>query len=108
MASMKLTLVTFLPNLGVSRGALYHHFATEKARFEAVFVADSESTIARANRGLKATASPLEDLIQACFRWLKAVQDPVSPAILVDQGPDVLGWQRARDLESRSSLDLMR
>ena len=97
-----------LTEAGVSRGALYHHFATKKDMFEAVFVAESETTIERANRGLKATDSPLEDLIQACFRWLKVVQDPVSTAILLDQGPKVLGWQRARDLESKSSLDLMR
>ena len=97
-----------LEEVGVSRGAMYHHFATKKDMFEAVFIHESEETIARANKGLKASDSPLEDLIQSCFRWLKVVQDPVSAAILLDQGPKVLGWQRARDLESKSSLDLMR
>lgn len=97
-----------LEEAGVSRGAMYHHFATKKDMFEAVFVHESEATITLANKGLKPSDSPLEDLIQSCLRWLKVVQDPTSAAILLDQGPKVLGWQKARDLESESSLDLMR
>ena len=52
-------------------------------------------------------ASPLEDLIASCLAWLREVRRPEVAAILIDQGPQVLGWKRARDLEARTSLGLM-
>ncbi|MAN63594.1 MAG: hypothetical protein CMI60_16795 [Parvibaculum sp.] len=32
---------------------------------------------------------------------------PQSATILIDQAPQVLGWERARDLEAKTSLGLM-
>lgn len=91
----------------VSRGAMYHHFATKRALFEAVFVAVSEETIARAIKNGAIGKTPLESLIQACLAWLREVRDPKVAAILLDQGPQVLGWTRARDLEAETSLATM-
>lgn len=92
---------------GISRGALYHHFETKQAVFEAVFQRVSEAAIERAASGSARSDSPLESLIETCLRWLREVRQPHVAAILVDQGPQVLGWKRARDLESRTSLGLM-
>ncbi len=96
-----------LKQAGVSRGAMYHHFPSKKELFEAVFVAVSDETIERAAaQGTKGT-SPIEDLISACLTWLRVVRQPDIAAILLDQGPQVLGWKHARDLEAESSLGLM-
>ncbi len=92
---------------GVSRGAMYYHFPTKRDVFEAVFVATSEGAIRRSGRAAKKTDSPLENLINACLSWLKEVRKPDIAAILIDQAPQVLGWERARDLEAESSLGLM-
>lgn len=89
-----------------SRGALYHHFETKQAIFEAVFERVSTDAIARASRGA-AGDSALEMLTRACLRWLREVRRPEVGAILIEQGPQVLGWKRARDLEARSSLGLV-
>ncbi len=91
----------------ISRGALYHHFATKQAIFEAVFQRVSDAAIERAMRGAPQSDSPLETLVQVCLRWLREVRKPAVAAIVIQQGPQVLGWKRARDLEARTSLGLM-
>ncbi len=90
-----------------SRGALYHHFADKRAVFEAVFERVSDEAIARALRRARPSDSPLEALVQVCLGWLREVRKPEVAAILLEQGPQVLGWKRARDLEARTSLGLM-
>ncbi len=96
-----------LAGAGVSRGAMYYHFATKQDVFEAVFVATSDGAIHRSGRAAKVVTSPLESLTNACLAWLKEVRKPDVAAILIDQGPQVLGWKRARDLEAETSLGLM-
>ena len=92
---------------GVSRGAMYYHFPTKRDVFEAVFVATSDGAIRRSGRAAKKSESPLESLINACLSWLKEVRKPQIATILIDQAPQVLGWERARDLEAETSLGLM-
>jgi AcrR family transcriptional regulator len=91
---------------GVSRGGLYHHFANKRELFEAVFSRVSDAALARAARGVEGS-SPLEGLIAGCLAWLREARRPEVAAILLDQGPAVLGWKRARDLEAQTSLGLM-
>jgi AcrR family transcriptional regulator len=92
---------------GVSRGAMYHYFPSKRDIFEAVFREVSNETIQRAIRHDESGGSPLHDLTAACVAWLREVQDPHAAAILLDQGPHVLGWKRARDVEAGTSLGLM-
>jgi len=92
---------------GLSRGALYHHFANKQELFEAVFVAITDEVIDYAVKHGKRTGSSLESLISACIAWLRAVRKPEAAAILLNQAPQVLGWKCARDLEANSSLLLM-
>ncbi len=90
----------------ISRGALYHHFPTKQAVFEAVFQRVSDGAIERALKSAPAS-SPLESLVEACLGWLREARQPAVAAIVIEQGPLVLGWKRARDLEARTSLGLM-
>jgi AcrR family transcriptional regulator len=92
---------------GVSRGAMYYHFSTKKDVFEAVFVAVSNGAIRRSGKAAHTSQSPLENLTNACLSWLSEVRKPDIATILIDQGPQVLGWKRARDLEAETSLGLM-
>jgi len=96
-----------LESAAISRGALYHHFATKQAVFEAVFQRVSDAAIERAMRGAPHSDSPLETLVQVCLRWLREVRKPAVASIVIEQGPQVLGGKRARDLEARTSLRLM-
>lgn len=90
----------------ISRGAMYHHFATKKDLFEAVFQATSDTAIECSGRSAKRSSSPLTSLTNACLAWLEEVRKPDVAAILIDQGPQVLGWERARDIEAETSLGI--
>ena len=96
-----------LERSGVSRGALYHHFPSKREVFEAVFERVSDGAIERALRGAPERESPLESLVEVCLRWLREVRKPAVAAILIELGPHVLGGQRARDVEAKTSLGLM-
>jgi AcrR family transcriptional regulator len=90
-----------------SRGALYHHFPNKRELFEAVFTRVSDRALAAAAQGVDPAAAPLEGLIATGLAWLREAGRPEVAAILIDQGPVVLGWKRARDLEAQTSLGLM-
>ena len=99
---------TILERAGVSRGAMYHHFPSKQDVFEAVFVSIVEETVAHALRTRVASQSPLEELLAASSAWLRFVRKPAVARILLDLGPQVLGWKKAREIEARSSLAPMR
>ncbi|GAA5315420.1 MAG: TetR/AcrR family transcriptional regulator [Candidatus Pelagadaptatus aseana] len=96
-----------LKHAGVSRGAMYHHFKSKQELFEAVFIAESDKAIAEASDAAGRDASPFNNLIAASLAWLQVVRRAEVASILLEQGPQVLGWQRARSLEAESSLGLM-
>ncbi len=92
---------------GLSRGALYHHFPSKRELFAAVFDRVASEAIARILPGGRSKDSPTEALIAGCVGWLSQARRPEVATILLDQGPQVLGWQRAREIENRYSLGLM-
>ncbi len=94
---------------GISKGALYHHFAGK----DAVFVAVLESVEARVTAELAAAAqgatNPLDALRAGCAGWLAlAASDPVVRQIVLTDAPTVIGWQAWRAMESEHSLGLLR
>ncbi len=97
-----------LERAGVSRGALYHYFSSKRDVFEAVYVSLVEETIAHARRSPVGSDSPLEELVTSCIAWVNYVRKPGVAKILLDQGPQVLGWKKARDIEAKYSLTPMR
>ena len=106
---------SLLAEAGASKGALYHHFPSKQALFEAIFEHVAESSIARAIGGAASTRmsagatarSELDRLIDGARRWLKEAERPEVSKILLEEGPRVLGFQRAREIEGRYSLGLM-
>lgn len=99
---------SILERAQISRGAMYHHFSSKRDVFEAVYVSVVEESIEQALGAPRGGGSPLEGLITACTAWLKWVRKPAVAAILIEQGPQVLGWKKAREIESKSSLRPMR
>jgi AcrR family transcriptional regulator len=93
---------------GVSRGALYHHFAGKEALFEATLqliedrvMVDLQAVIAGAPSGVAA-------LHAAAVAWIDLAGDPVFQRIMLIDAPSVLGWQRWRIEGGQRALDGMR
>ena len=98
-----------LAEAGVSKGALYHHFPSKEALFEAIFEHVARESIARATRKPLSGSgvSQLDVLIDGALRWLRESRRPPVSNILLEEGPRVLGFERARRLEEKYSLGLM-
>lgn len=101
------SLETIMSKAGVSKGALYHHFANKLAIMAALY----EHAVAHAVReGQHAALAPdiregpaLVRVVAAGLGWLKAVQEPETGSLVLDIGPRVLGWTWAREIEERYS-----
>lgn len=88
---------------GVTRGALYHHFADKQDLFLAVFH-QVQADLAAATTGSE-RGDALDLLIGALQQFLDASADnaDVQQVLLID-GPAVLGWDQWRRLEADYGL----
>ena len=97
-----------LREAGVSRGSLYHHFASKEALFEAVAedveTSVGEQTLAAAG----GSDGPVAALRAGFLAWIRLAGDPVVRRILLIDAPSVLGWERWRAMEEQHALGLIR
>ncbi len=97
-----------LKEAGVSRGSLYHHFASKEALFEAVAedveTSVGEQTLAAAG----GSEGPVAALRAGFLAWIRLAGDPVVRRILLIDAPSVLGWERWRAMEEDHALGLIR
>ena len=92
---------------GVTKGALYHHFAGKDALFRAVYEqVKRELTDEVAPSFLN--PAPFEALIEGCQATLDANLDPEVRRIVLFDGRAVLGWEIAREIESRYGAIVLR
>lgn len=89
---------------GVSKGALYHHFKAKEDIMEAIYASESERAIAAAQRAVPATATPLAQLRESVRAWMKEIRRPETARILMELGPQALGWRRAKAIEEAGGL----
>ncbi|MCY7403003.1 MAG: TetR/AcrR family transcriptional regulator, partial [Nocardioides sp.] len=91
----------------VTKGALYHHFSGKQAVFEAVF----ERVEAQASEAIARAAAEHQDpwhRAQAGLRaFLEAVQQPGYRRVVIVDGPSVLGHERFREQEERSTYAIV-
>src|SRR6201986_2635082 len=72
-----------LPPAGVSRGALYHHFAGKEALFEAVVSAVSEQVTVDLTEAVRGCADPLDAMRTAAIAWIDLAGDPVIQRVVL-------------------------
>jgi AcrR family transcriptional regulator len=102
------SIEAILESAGVARGALYHHFPTKEALFDAVLdrlVADIAHTVAGAARR---ETDPVESLRAGCVTWLRMALDPAVQRIALLDPPSVVGWTRWRELDEQYILGGLR
>jgi AcrR family transcriptional regulator len=93
---------------GVSRGALYHHFAGKDALFEAV-VESIENGITTALGAQVAAAPDAVAMVHTgALAWIDLAADPVIQRVILTDAPSVLGFERWRALNDKYAVDATR
>src|SRR5579862_8005947 len=93
---------------GVSRGALYHHFAGKDALFEAVLEAVENDVTARLTAAIAGAPDAVSAVESAALTWIEMAGDPVIQRIILIDAPAVLGLERWRALNEEYSLGATR
>jgi AcrR family transcriptional regulator len=91
----------------VTKGALYHHFSGKQAVFEAVFEKIESDASRRIRKALKGSRDPWEKALLGLRAFLEIVQDPSYQRVVIQEGPAILGYERFREQEERSSYGLV-
>jgi AcrR family transcriptional regulator len=88
----------------VTKGALYHHFSGKQALFEAVFEKVESAGSQQTHDALRGHSDPWEKAIAGLRAFLAVVRQPSYSRIVVQDGPSVLGYERFREQEERSTF----
>lgn len=98
------SIETILTGASVARGALYHHFTSKEALFEAVL----DQVVAELARKVRETGrehtDPAESLKAGSLAWLRLALDPAVQRIVLLDAPAVLGWSRWRAMDDEHTL----
>lgn len=88
---------------GVTRGALYHHYADKKAIFEAVLYREAEAVSAAINQSEEdgGTSDAMAILINGIAAYLKAMQVQGRTRLLLVDGPAILGREVMEEIDRR-------
>jgi AcrR family transcriptional regulator len=92
---------------GVTRGALYHHFAAKEDLFRAVFEQLEDEVTKHVAKEALTSADPLEQLRLGTRAYLDACIDPAVQRVVLLEGPSVLGWQTWQEIEQRYGYGLV-
>lgn len=85
----------------VTTGALYHHFPTKTALFEAVFVQAHTELMTASTEAAMGAKDGLDELALGFDAFLDGVLQPDVQRILVLDGPAVLGLARYTELDEQ-------
>ncbi|MFI0480484.1 TetR/AcrR family transcriptional regulator [Actinomadura sp. 9N215] len=86
---------------GLTRGALYHHFAGKQGLFEAVFEDLEAQAAARITTAMAGAGTPRDQAAEGVRAFLEICSDLDYREIVLLQGPIALGWRRWRELDQR-------
>jgi AcrR family transcriptional regulator len=94
---------------GVTRGALYHHFAGKSDLLEAVYrQVEEEITTRIAETALASGASgPVESMRAGIAMFIDACAETEVQRIVLLDAPAVLGWDRWREIAASYGLGLI-
>ena len=94
---------------GVTRGALYYHWADKKALFEAVFEDVERGLVEDLLVQLAGAGDDPVALLRGGVEvFLDACLDPAVQRIVLLDAPAVLGWERYREIEQAYGLGVAR
>jgi AcrR family transcriptional regulator len=92
---------------GVTRGALYHHFADKVDLFRAVYESLEQRMIAGVEEAVAGLTDPLDVLKRGADAFLDACLEPAVQRIVLLEGPAVLGWETWREIDMAYGLGMV-
>lgn len=92
---------------GVTRGALYHHFADKRELFRAVHEGVERDLVQRIGAGVTGVTDPWEVMVAGMRAYLDACTEPTVMQISLIDAPSVLGWEEWREIDARYGLGLV-
>jgi AcrR family transcriptional regulator len=100
---------TIVRTAGVTRGALYHHFADKTELFAAVFESVEAEVTGRIGAAIASAglSDPLAVMRLGAQTWLAASAEPEIHRIVLLDAPAVLGWERWREIGNRHNMGLV-
>lgn len=104
------SLESIVRNAGVTRGALYHHFADKTELFAAVFERVEGEMAARMVDAVAAAghSDPVEIMRLCSGLWLDACAEPEIQRIVLLEALAVLGWERWSDIGHRYNVGFVK
>jgi len=85
----------------VAKGAIYHHFPTKEALFEAVFEQVSRELVTEIDGITRAERDVLAAMAAGTQAYFAACSKSATGQIILRDGPAVLGWERWREIDAR-------
>jgi AcrR family transcriptional regulator len=92
---------------GVTRGALYHHFADKRDLFRAVHEDLERELVEAIAAEMAGLEDPFELLLAGVRSFLDACTEPAIIRIALVDAPTVLGWAEWREIDERYGLGLV-
>src|SRR5690349_13459688 len=88
----------------VTKGALYHHYSGKQALFAAVFERVESAGAESIHDALTGHQDPWDKAVSGLRAFLEVVRQPSYSRIVIQDGPSVLGYERFREQEERSTF----
>jgi AcrR family transcriptional regulator len=85
---------------GVTKGALYHHFAGKRELFRAVYEHEQDQLVAAIRAAYAAETDPWDAFEAGCRAFIESSLDPGLQRITLLDAPGALGWDAIREIES--------
>jgi AcrR family transcriptional regulator len=93
--------------MGITRGALYHHFGNKEGLFAAV-LADVQAEVGeRVEAAASAVHDPWDQLVAGCHAFLEAALDRHVQQIMLIDAPAVIGWHEWRRQDAENAMSLL-
>jgi AcrR family transcriptional regulator len=85
----------------IAKGAVYHHFKTKEAVFEAVFDQVSRDLVGEIDRAARTEKDVLAVMVAGTQHYFAATAKGPTGQIILRDGPAVLGWERWREIDAQ-------
>jgi AcrR family transcriptional regulator len=93
---------------GITRGALYHHFADKRDLFRQVLAREAMAVAADIEAATPERLSPREALLQGSEAYLNAMTVPGRTRLLLVDGPAVLGMAEIMAIDDANAAHSLR